>query len=134
MGKNNKKGNRGEITFVLDNYKKMTHPEMCRKLGRSDSFVRRILYWAKLKKRDAANLLLPTYRDEAMDRINKRIKRVGDCWLLHKNEIRIDHVDYAVSRLLYFWHKGHQPGKALLDKTCQNPKCVNPDHMRIHVV
>lgn len=71
------------------------------------------------------------------DRALAKVERGPGCWKWGGyigpdgyGKLRSTTGNHAAHRLVYEAIKGSIPAKMVLDHTCHNPACVNPDHLR----
>lgn len=84
--------------------------------------------------REAINL-----PDIGMDRILGRTREVGDCmeWAGYAvqgkfPQIRVESKCYPVRRLIWLLTRGATRSDLWIANSCDNPLCVNPDHLIAH--
>lgn len=84
--------------------------------------------------RPAANI-----PDVGMDRILGRTREIGGCmeWAGYAVEgkfpqIRVDGKCYPVRRLVWLVTRGATRSDLWITNSCNNPLCVNPDHLMAH--
>lgn len=70
-------------------------------------------------------------------RFNKSFNKVGDCFLWNKYLDRDGYGTFyfmkkgrRAHRVSYFMKYGDIPKEMVIDHTCKNRSCVNPDHLR----
>ena len=68
-----------------------------------------------------------------VSKVMSRVEFTRSCWLWHgqvkKNGYGLFRGNYA-HRLVYYFYKGYAPNNGrVLDHTCRNTLCVNPDHL-----
>jgi len=77
--------------------------------------------------------------DVSLDRILGRVRECGDCleWAGYAIEgkhpqIRVNWKSYPVRRLVWFLTRGPVRSEVWIANKCENPLCVNPDHLVAH--
>lgn len=116
-----------EVSYIMQNMGKLTQSQIAKNLGRSASFVKKVQQQSR-KKGECVLSDIPEYSKYLIDKANKRIQKVENCWIVKKNEIMIAGQIYTLSRVLYFWLKKIDIKNLKLVKDCKSELCVNPDH------
>ncbi len=73
-------------------------------------------------------------RKPAVERFFDALEYRGDCWIYHGSEQFWVTDDVVISpwRFSYEIHAGQlAPKHARFGRTCQTPKCCNPDHLQL---
>lgn len=82
---------------------------------------------------------LPIYiTDDVKKRFWEKVQKTDTCWnwISPANRsgygvLKIDGLNRSAHRISYAMHKGDIPENLMILHNCHNPKCVNPDHLRI---
>lgn len=78
-----------------------------------------------------------TFTPEQVEKFWSSVDKSGECWLWTKGRISSGYGEFCTNRGTYYAHrvsyalaKG-DPGKLFVMHSCDNPPCVNPDHLSI---
>ena len=85
---------------------------------------------------------MPRKTRPLMERIMEKVEQVGECWLWTGSttgkgrmcsvsvQTVAGGITGSVNRILYESHGGSIPEGYVLHHTCNNSRCVNPDHQK----
>lgn len=81
---------------------------------------------------------MPVLTEDDRERFAKYIKFTPGCWTWTGQNRAADHAycsiggqNFLVHRLAYYLHHGVDPGEWLVLHECDNPLCVNPQHLKL---
>ena len=73
--------------------------------------------------------------------VNDMARKVYDDWIdtatgepMMAVRLNGEVVDVPIKDIMYVMHKGDVPDYTTVVRTCNEPMCVNPDHMELHTI
>jgi hypothetical protein len=82
------------------------------------------------------------FSQKSIDRFYKKVEKTDTCWnwlgccnKLEYGRMKVNSIDYLVHRFQYeLYHNKLLDDNILIRHTCDNNKCVNPEHLKEQVV